>query len=85
MNLFGCEFKVIKEFRIIYKKIGDYEAFYAYEKDGKLEYEILDDLFGQPSPANWDRSSYAKLMRSIASDELEKLMNEGIIKLMGGN
>ena len=81
MELFGCEFKIIKEFKPIYKKIGDYEAFYVHEKDGKFEYEILDDLFGQPSPANWDKSSYAKLMRSIASDELQKLIDSGIIEI----
>lgn len=80
--MFGKEFKVIKEFKPIYKKISDYEAFYAYEKDGKFEYEILDDLFGQPSPANWDKSSYAKLMRSIVSDELKRLVSEGIIEII---
>ena len=82
MELFGLEFRLIKEFTPIYKKIGDYEAFYAHEKDGKFEYEILDDLFGQPSPANWDDSSYAKLMRSIASDELKRLVSEGIIEII---
>ena len=82
MELFGLEFRLIKEFKPIYKKIGNYEAFYAHEKDGKFEYEILDDLFGQPSPANWDDSSYAKLIRSIASDELKRLVSEGIIEII---
>lgn len=82
MGLFGLEFRLIKDIKPIYKKIGDYEAFYAHEKDGKFEYEILDDLFGQPSPANWDDSSYAKLMRSIASDELKRLVSEGIIEII---
>ena len=82
MELFGLEFRLIKEFKPIYKKIGDYEAFYAHEKDGKFEYEILDNLFGQPSPANWDDSSYAKLIRSIASDELKRLVSEGIIEII---
>ena len=79
--MFGKKFRVVKELKPIYKKIGDFEALYAYEKNGELEYEILDDLFGQPSPANWDESSYAKLMRSIASDELQKLLDEGIIEI----
>ena len=79
--MFGKNFIVVKELKPIYKKIGDFEALYVYEKNGELEYEILDDLFGQPSPANWDESSYAKLMRSIVSDELQKLIDEGVIKI----
>ena len=80
--IFGKKFRVIKEFSSIFIKIGDYEEFYAYEKDGELEYGILDPLFGQPSPANWDESSYAKLMRSIASDYLQTMVNEGKIELL---
>ena len=80
--MFGKEFKVVKEFKPIFKKLGDYEEFYAYEKDGELEYGILDPTFGQLSPANWDKSSYAKLMRSIASDYLQKMIDEGKIELL---
>lgn len=80
--MFGKEFKVVKEFEPIFKNIGNYEEFYAYEKDGELEYGILDPAFGQPSPANWDKSSYAKLMRSIASDYLQKMIDEGKIELL---
>ena len=79
--MFGSEFKIIKEFKPVFKMIGKYEEFYAYEKDGEFEYGILDSVFGQPSPANWDESSYAKLMRSIASDELQKLIDDGIIEI----
>lgn len=81
--MFGKEFKVLKiPMDAIYQSIGKYEVFYAHEKNGILEYEILDKLFGQPSPANWDDSSYAKLMRSIASDELKRLVSEGIIEII---
>lgn len=81
--MFGKEFKVLKiPMDAIYQSIGKYEVFYAREKNGILEYEILDKLFGQPSPANWDDSSYAKLMRSIASDELKRLVSEGIIEII---
>ena len=81
--MFGKEFKVLKiPMNAIYQSIGNYEVFYAHEKNGILEYEILDKLFGQPSPANWDDSSYAKLMRSIASDELKRLVSEGIIEII---
>ena len=80
--MFGKEFKVLQlPMVVVYQPIGKYEIFYAHEKNGMLEYEILDDLFGQPSPANWDDSPYAKLMRSIASDELQKLIDNGIIKI----
>lgn len=79
--LFGKEFKVIKDFDPIFRRLGDYEEFYAYNKDGELEYEILDPSFGQPSPANWDNSSYAKLMRSIASDLLQNMIDGGIIEI----
>lgn len=81
--MFGKEFKVLKiPMDAIYQSIGKYEVFYAHEKNGILEYEILDKLFGQPSPANWDESSYAKLIRSIASDELKRLVSEGIIEII---
>lgn len=81
--MFGKEFKVLKiPMDAIYQSIGKYEVFYAHEKNGILEYEILDKLFGQPSPANWDDSSYAKLIRSIASDELKRLVSEGIIEII---
>ena len=79
--VFGKEFIVVKEFESIFKKIGDYEEFYAYEKDGELEYGILDSLFGQPSPANWDESPYAELMRNKASDYLQKMIDDGVIKM----
>jgi hypothetical protein len=78
--MFGKEFRVVKEFEPIFKNIGGYEEFYAYEKDGKLEYGILDPVFGQPSPANWDESSYAKLMRSIASGYLQQMLDEDKIE-----
>ena len=81
--MFGKDFKVLQIPMVtVYKAISKYEVFYAYEENGMLKYEILDDLFGQPSPANWDDSPYAKLMRSIASDELERLVSEGIIEII---
>ncbi len=80
--MFGEEFKVVKEFEPIFKKIGKYEEFYAYEKDGNLEYGILDPVFGQPSPANWDDSSYAKLMRNKVNDYLQEMVDSNIIKLL---
>jgi hypothetical protein len=80
--MFGKEFRVVKEFEPIFKNIGKYEEFYAYEKDGKLEYGILDPMFNQPSPANWDKSSYAKLMRSISGDYLKNMVEAGIIEII---
>ena len=80
--MFGSEFKIIKEFKPVFKMIGKYEEFYAYEKDDKFEYGILDSVFGQPSPANWDESEYAQLMRKKASEILQKMIEENIMKLI---
>ena len=54
--MFGKEFKVLKEVKLIFKIVGDDypECFCAYgEENGKLEYCIIDDNFCQPSPANY--------------------------------
>ena len=80
--MFGKEFEVLEEFPIIYQPIGKYEIFYAVIKNGTLEYEIIDGVFGQPSPANWDESEYAQLMRKKASEILQKMIEANIIKLM---
>ena len=79
--MFGKRFKVLVEnMAVVYKPIGKFEIFYAHEKDGMLEYEIIDGDFGQPSPANWDNSSYAQLMRSIVGDYLHNMIDKGIIE-----
>ena len=80
--MFGKEFEVLEEFPTIYQPIGKYEIFYAVIKNGTLEYEILDGVFGQPSPANWDTSEYAELMRKKSSNILQKLVDEGKLKLL---
>lgn len=81
--MFGKEFKVLQlPMVVVYQPIGKYEIFYAHEKNGMLEYEILDGLFGQPSPANWDESEYAQLMREKSSDLLEEMIEKGIIELL---
>ena len=80
--MFGKEFEVLEEFPIIYQPIGKYEIFYVVIKNGILEYEIIDGVFGQPSPANWDTSDYAELMRKKSSDILQKLVDEGKLKLL---
>ena len=81
--MFGKDFKVLQiPMDSIYKAIGKYEVFYAHEKNGILEYEILDKLFGQPSPANWDDSEYAYLMREKSSKLLQKMIEANVIKLM---
>ena len=81
--MFGKDFKVLQiPMDSIYKAISQYEAFYAYEENGMLEYEILDGLFGQPSPANWDESEYAQLMREKSSKLLQGMLDKGIIELI---
>lgn len=81
--MFGKEFKVLQSpMVVVYQPIGKYEIFYAHEKNGMLEYEILDKLFGQPSPANWDDSEYAHLMREKSTKLLEDIIEKGIIELL---
>jgi len=81
--MFGKEFKVLQlPMVVVYQPIGKYEIFYAREKNGMLEYEILDGLFGQPSPANWDESEYAQLMREKSSNLLKGMIEKGIIELL---
>ena len=81
--MFGKEFRVLEiPMTVIYQPIGKYEIFYAHEKNGMLEYEILDGLFGQPSPANWDESEYAQLMREKSSKLLQGMLDKGIIELI---
>ena len=81
--MFGKEFKVLQlPMIVVYQPIGKYEIFYAHEKNGMLEYEILDGLFCQPSPANWDESEYAQLMREKSSNLLKGMIEKGIIELL---
>ena len=81
--MFGKKFKVLQlPMVVVYQPIGKYEIFYAHEKNGMLEYEILDGLFGQPSPANWDESEYAQSMRKKATNLLKGMIEKGIIELL---
>ena len=50
-----------------------------------LKYEIIDDNFGQPSPANYHNGEYAKKLRKRSSDILQKLINEGYTELINSN
>lgn len=80
--LFEKEFIVLKNIRV-FEKVGDNypEYFIAYEKDNELEFYIIDDNFGQPSPANWCDTPYAKKLRKRSENILQRLMNEGYIKI----
>ena len=80
--MFGKEFKVLKDFKSIFKRVGDDypECFYAYEENEKLEYCIIDDNFGQPSPANYCDTDYAKKLRDRSSKILEDLVKSGHIE-----
>lgn len=82
--MFGKKFKVTKEFNPIYEKVGDNypEYFWAYEEDGVLEYYIMDDMFGMPSPANSNDSTYSIKLRDRSSKILDRLMKEGYIKIV---
>lgn len=82
--MFGKEFRVIKELPRLYKKVGDTypEYFWGYEEGGKLEYCIMDDTFGQPSPANYSDTEYAKKLRGRSESILLDLLNNGYIELI---
>ena len=80
--MFGKKFKVLKEFKPIHRTVGDnyLESFSVYVKNGKLEYCIVDDNFGQPSPANYSYTDYAKMLRSRSGKILESLVKLGYIE-----
>lgn len=82
--MFGKEFKVLKELPLIFKKVGDNypEYFWAYEKEGLLEYYIIDDNFGQPSLANTHNGEYAKKLRNRSSEILQNLIKDNYIKVI---
>ena len=80
--LFGENFKVIKEFEPIFKMIGKYEEFYAFEKNGELEYCILEYRFGQPSLSNWDDGPHACMMRGYAEEILQEFVDNGNIEII---
>ena len=81
--MFGKELKVLKELPGIFKKVGDNypEYFHAYKRNGLLEYCIIDDNFGQPSPANYHDGEYAKKLRKRSGNILESLIKEGYVEL----
>lgn len=82
--LYDKEFKVLKELpKLIFEKVGDNypEYFVAYEEDNELTFYIIDDNFGQPSPANWCNTPYAIKLRERSSKILQRLLNEGYIQI----
>ena len=82
--MFGKEFKVLKELPRIYERVGDNypEYFWAYEKNGELEYCIIDDNFCQPSPANFTNTKYAKKLRDRSSKILKNLIDKKYIEII---
>ena len=84
---YGAAFKVLKPMHFMYEKIGEGkyadEFFMAKEgNDGLLDYCIISDRFGQPSPANSLRckTAYAIKMRRKACEILVDLLNGGFIE-----
>ena len=83
---YGTKFRIIKPMYFMYEKIGEGkyadEYFMVREKDGMLDYCIMSDEFGQPSPANSLRckTPYAIKMRHKACEILVDLLNEGFIE-----
>lgn len=81
--LFGKKFEILKELPRVYYKVGDGypEYFHAYKnREGQLEYTILDENSMQPSPANYDMSPYADKLRTRSEEVLRELERQGYIK-----
>lgn len=80
--MFGKSFRILKELPYIFEKVGDNypEYFWVCENNGELDYCIIDDNFGQPSPANYHNAEYAKKLRTRCSNILENLIKEGYIE-----
>ena len=57
----------------------------AYEENGELDYCIMDDNFGQPSPANTHNGECTQRLRDRSSKILEGLIKEGYIELVKSN
>ena len=83
---YGTKFRIIKPIHFMYEKIGEGkyadEFFMAKDDNGMLDYCIMSDSFGQPSPANSLRckTPYAIKMRHRACEILVDLLNEGFIE-----
>ena len=84
---YGAMFRVLKDMDFIYKRIGEGqygdECFMAkVGEDGMLDYCIISDRFGQPTPANSlkCKTPYALKMRRKACEILVELLNDGIIE-----
>ena len=82
--LFGKEFIVlVEELPTVYRNVGDDypEYFLGHKEKNEFEYLIIDDNFGQPSPANWCNTPYAKKLQARSEKILQELIDEGYIKL----
>ena len=51
-----------------------------YDENGELEYYIIDNNFGQPSPANTHDGEYARMLRYRSSNILKDLVKNGYIE-----
>ena len=83
---YDTKFRIIKPIHFMYEKIGEGkyadEFFMAKDDNGMLDYCIMSDSFGQPSPANSLRckTPYAIKIRHKACEILVDLLNEGFIE-----
>lgn len=83
--LYGQKFRVIGNFRTLYIKIttcGEDECFYAKNKNGILDYCIIEDRLGQPSPSNYVDTDHAIFLRAKANLILIDLLNQKLIEPM---
>lgn len=82
---FNKEYKLLKEIprQKTFCKVGDNypEFLYISTNKSNVEYVIIDDNFGMPSPANTMDTPYAIKLRKRSFKILKELENEGYIQL----
>lgn len=85
LYLFDKEYKLLKEIprQKTFCKVGDNYPEYLYicTEENKIEYTIIDDNFGMPSPANTMDTPYAIKLRKRSFEILKELEDEGYIQL----
>lgn len=82
---FDKEYELLKEIpkQKTFCMVGDNypECLYIFTEENKVEYIIIDDNFGMPSPANTADTPYAIKLRKRSFKILKELEDEGYIQL----
>lgn len=80
---FDKEYKLLKEIprEKTFYKVGDNypEYLYIFTDKKEVDYTIIDDNFGMPSPANHMDTPYSIKLRKKSLEFLKQLEDEGYI------